>query len=344
MFTLAHLSDPHLGPIPDARLRELANKRVFGYLNWRHNRAGRMSGTPLQALMRDIAAVGPDHIAVTGDIVNLGLKAEIGPAAVWLESLGSPARVSAVPGNHDAYVPGSLDRATRHWSAFMVGDDIDHSPHIAPVFPYVRKRGKVAIVGTSSAKATGPFMATGHFEPTQALRLTQTLEALGHQGYFRVVLIHHPPLRSATGWHKRLVGGAHFRAAIAASGAELVLHGHTHDATIMSVAGPGSEVVPVVCVPSASASVNSRHPPARYNLFEIGGEPGDWRCRMIERGLPDRGGEVKELSRRILHGPGAMDYGMGGWVGPASNAMSPERRGSAPISMARANTANPNDR
>jgi len=37
-FTLAHLSDPHLPPLPEPRASELAGKRVFGYLNWRRNR------------------------------------------------------------------------------------------------------------------------------------------------------------------------------------------------------------------------------------------------------------------------------------------------------------------
>ena len=37
VFTLAHLSDPHL-PMPAARAGELLNKRATGYLNWWRNR------------------------------------------------------------------------------------------------------------------------------------------------------------------------------------------------------------------------------------------------------------------------------------------------------------------
>ncbi|MDU6140574.1 MAG: metallophosphoesterase, partial [Bradyrhizobium sp.] len=37
-FTLAHLSDPHLAPLPRPRLAELAGKRALGYLNWTRNR------------------------------------------------------------------------------------------------------------------------------------------------------------------------------------------------------------------------------------------------------------------------------------------------------------------
>ncbi|HKA71574.1 MAG TPA: metallophosphoesterase, partial [Xanthobacteraceae bacterium] len=34
MFLLAHLSDPHLGPMPRPRLTELASKRLLGFVNW----------------------------------------------------------------------------------------------------------------------------------------------------------------------------------------------------------------------------------------------------------------------------------------------------------------------
>ena len=39
MFRLAHLSDPHLGPLPKPKLRELASKRLTGYMNWRRGRS-----------------------------------------------------------------------------------------------------------------------------------------------------------------------------------------------------------------------------------------------------------------------------------------------------------------
>ena len=38
MFVLAHLSDPHLGPVPLPRFRELTGKRALGYVNWHRRR------------------------------------------------------------------------------------------------------------------------------------------------------------------------------------------------------------------------------------------------------------------------------------------------------------------
>ena len=91
------------------RLSELVGKRAFGYLNWTRNRHKFHSRDVLDALVSDMRAQTPDHIAVTGDLVNLALEAEFAPSRAWLESIGPPDLVTVIPGNHDAYV-----RATRH--------------------------------------------------------------------------------------------------------------------------------------------------------------------------------------------------------------------------------------
>ena len=69
-FKLAHLSDPHLPPLPRARLAELAGKRALGYLNWTRNRRRYYRREVLDALVSDMQAQGPDHVAVTGDLVK----------------------------------------------------------------------------------------------------------------------------------------------------------------------------------------------------------------------------------------------------------------------------------
>lgn len=316
MMRLAHLSDPHIGPLPKPRPHELASKRIIGYLNWHGNRTGAMLPEVLTELIADIKAGRPDHIVVTGDIVNLSLAAEMPMARAWFASLGEPDEVSIVPGNHDAYVPGAVARAGRLWRDYMA-DDIAHhhadprgpdpelrqQPDHTP-FPYVRRRGAVAIVGTSSARASMPGMASGYFDQSQAIRLKDTLKHLGHEGAFRVVLIHHPPTRERGDWYRRLAGSARFRAAIAEAGAELVLHGHTHRPTVAAIKtdrGP----VPVVGVACASQAPGHHATPARYNLFEISGRPGHWSCEMIARGFRDRHSGVVELARRALHGPAA---------------------------------------
>ena len=69
---------------------ELISKRVIGYVNWQRNRATSHTSTQLDAIVADLKTSNPDHVAVTGDLVNLSLDAEFEPARNWLASLGNP--------------------------------------------------------------------------------------------------------------------------------------------------------------------------------------------------------------------------------------------------------------
>ncbi|MBO0663279.1 metallophosphoesterase [Jiella sp. MQZ9-1] len=297
MFRLAHLSDIHLGPLPELSFRELASKRVTGYVNWHRNRRRVMFGDTLTNLLQDLKEEAPDHVAVTGDLVNLATKKETAAARLWLEDLGTPHDVSVVPGNHDAYVPGALKRSYREWNAYMVGDNALSA--IGSSFPYMRCRGPVAILGASSAEATAPFFATGTFKRHQALALARLLERAKATGHFRVVMIHHPPISGATAWHKRLIGKQFFSKVMREVGAELVLHGHTHLDTLYWLDGPEGKI-PVVGVPSASQAPGGEHPASRYNLFEITGEPGNWSLIQRERGARDHESGIGWVREREL--------------------------------------------
>lgn len=305
MFRLAHISDIHLSPLPAVRLRELASKRITGYINWKRHRKGAMHDWVLEDLIRDLKHRAPDHIAITGDLVNLALNLEIDNACHWLEKLGSPHDISVVPGNHDAYVPGALDKVCTKWEPWMRGDGIDNQ-HKRPQFPYLRIRDGIAIIGVSSARATAPFMASGDFLPKQAAKLKKILLETGAQGLCRVILIHHPPVRNATAAYKRLFGIGRFQKIICEAGAELVLHGHTHLATRYDIAGPKGEV-PVICVPSASQApyapgLERRKPPARYNLFSIEktANPQQWHCLWQQYGFSNQDTKIALLDETQL--------------------------------------------
>jgi 3',5'-cyclic AMP phosphodiesterase CpdA len=284
MFRLAHISDVHLGPLPEVPLRDLMSKRITGYVNWHRNRRKHLFGNTLELLLQDLEAQSPDHIAVTGDLVNLATEIEIRNAATWLSGIGAPYDVSVVPGNHDAYVPGAAGRAATAWNDYLAGDGAILSE--SRKFPYVRRRGRVAIVGCSTAVATLPFSANGYFSAGQARRTLEILKSLRTEGLARVVLIHHPPIRGAAPNHKRMVGIRRFGAVMREAGAELVLHGHTHLNTLYQLAGRDGNV-PVVGIASASQSHGGKKPPAAYNLFEIDGEPGEWQIRRQRYALND---------------------------------------------------------
>ena len=124
-FRLGHLSDVHLNAVPHPRLRYLISKRLIGYYNWRRNRAHAMTAGTLERLVADLKAQAPDHIAVTGDLTNIAMREEFENARRWLDELGPPDKVTAIPGNHDAYVPGAHHRYRTLWAPWMRSDDAE---------------------------------------------------------------------------------------------------------------------------------------------------------------------------------------------------------------------------
>ena len=304
MFTLAHISDPHLGPLPPVRAAELLNKRFFGYLSWMRRRRALHRPEVLAALAEDLGALAPDHLVVTGDLTNIALLDEFTQVADWLHGLGTPEAVSVVPGNHDAYIAVPWEASWAKWAAFMSSETAG-SPARLPQggpedFPFVRYRGPVAIVGLSSAQPTPLFCAHGTVGEAQLARLGPLLRRLGEEGWFRVVLIHHPPTLDKVVWRKRLVDAAPFRRMIAESGAEMVLHGHDHTFGAERIAGPGGGEVPVIGVPSASAGRDSKHPVAHYQLYGIEQTGNGWRVDVTARGFDPASGRFRETRRYAL--------------------------------------------
>ncbi len=297
MVLIAHLSDCHLGPLPRVRVRDLASKRAFGFLNWQRNRRHGFDDRVLGALVADMKAAAPDHIAVTGDLVNLGLDDEIAAAREWLKTLGAPRDVTVVPGNHDAYVKGAFEAACRSWHDHMTGDESDGPV----VFPFVRRRGALAVIGLSTAVPTAPLMATGRLGHDQIAALAPILADLGREGLFRVVLIHHPPVAHSRHGYRRLIDAARFRDTIGRAGAELVLHGHDHKPRFAEIDGPRTKV-PVVGVRATSAAPSAHHPGGGYNLYEIEGGPEACRITMRHRAVRHPGGPVETISEHVIGG------------------------------------------
>jgi 3',5'-cyclic AMP phosphodiesterase CpdA len=303
MFVLAHLSDPHLDPIPSPRLSELTNKRLVGFLNWHRKRRRLHRREITAALLADLKSFAPDHIAVTGDLVNIALAAEFPPARAWLDALGPPADVTVVPGNHEAYVQATAGHSSLHWGDYMRGDRIEPAQDAG--YPFVRHRGPIALIGLSTALPTLPFMATGFVGPEQLMRVSQTLDRLGREGLFRVVLIHHPPVSIKPNWFRRLLDAENVLRVLAECGAELVLHGHDHRASLIWLKGPHGRI-PAFGVPSASSPLNRHQEAAAYNLYRIEGAPGAWQCEAISRGLHPAKEGVVELRRQKVIGAEAQ--------------------------------------
>jgi 3',5'-cyclic AMP phosphodiesterase CpdA len=110
------------------------------------------------------------------------------------------------------------------------------------------------------------------------------LREAAERGFYRVVLVHHPVTPGAVSQRKSLTDAPDLRAALADAGAELVLHGHAHEALLNRVAGPKGPI-PVMSVPSASTPAGPHDQAARWNEIEVARERGAWRTRVTARGV-----------------------------------------------------------
>jgi 3',5'-cyclic AMP phosphodiesterase CpdA len=275
VFRIAHISDLHLSSPPAVRWVQLANKRLLGYLSWRLRRHREHLATILDELVRDLHGIRPDHIAITGDLVNLALPAEFAEAGAWLRRLGPSESVSVVPGNHDALVRVLPGDGWDQWRAYTSSDP--GAPELqADGFPYLRRRGPLAIVGLSTAVPSLPGNATGRLGALQLARLDRLLERLSGEDQCRVLLMHHSPVDGVSGRRRRLIDAPELRRCLAGRGADLVLHGHEHRLRFDQIAAAGGPV-PVFGVPSASKHSVSADEVAQYYVYDIEGSRGQWR-------------------------------------------------------------------
>jgi 3',5'-cyclic AMP phosphodiesterase CpdA len=282
-----------VGPLPRPRLRELLNKRITGFVNYRRGRQKIHDMELLALMVADIRAQAPDHIACTGDLCNVGLPSEWKTSRVFLEGLGPPETVSFVPGNHDAYVPGSLEGVLAECGGWTKGDD-----GTSAVFPYLRRRGPVAIVGLSSAIPTAPFVASGRLGRRQLGAAETMLAGLAPEKCFRLVLVHHPPHVGGAKAGRNLTDARAFEGMMRRVGAELVIHGHNHVGSLAWLETPNGRA-PVIGAPSASSRASPLTHGAEYNMYAIGKDESGFVLTAERRGItPD--GSITSLGMLSL--------------------------------------------
>ncbi len=292
MTTIAHLTDIHLPNNPALSLGEFSLKRFMGYMNWHRSRKRIHQFAVLELLQDDIKAQHVDHIVVSGDLVNLGLKAEFAAGAAWLSALGETADVSFVPGNHDYYGSGQAFMRGTAFTPYMTSDEagLKLGGDTGPDLPFVRViGGNVAVIGINSGMPTPLFKAYGEVTSRQLSALSSILDACREANLYRCVVVHHPPLPGLTRRSRALRNDDVFSELLQKKGAELVLYGHNHrqqHRRLETVDG----VCHVVGTPSASVAPGGHYnpghyDPGRYNLFTISGQPGQWVTQLNGRGL-----------------------------------------------------------
>lgn len=312
-FCLAHLSDLHLTSLLDTKLSQLFSKRILGYWSWRRRRRVVHRLDIVESLMKDLNEVCPDHVAITGDLTHIGLPREFAEVAQWLAKLGPPEQVTVIPGNHDAYAGRKWFENLTLWTPYLLSGSKPVSPQADSFFPTLSIRGRVALIGLSSARPSSPFLAVGSLGKRQLDELAKLLVKSGEAGYVRIILVHHPPVSGAIEWRKRLVDSEAFSEVVSSYGAELVLHGHTHVPTFHELQTSAGKI-PVVGAPSGSELNPHAARCAKYNLYRIRRNGPDWDLTMFVRGYSEKSGtfvEEQEIALSTTHFPTGKRLQMG---------------------------------
>lgn len=173
---------------------------------------------PLESALGELVErVSPDLVVASGDLTHRGRTEEHEAAARYLRALGPSLLV--VPGNHDIPMlpPGRMLHTfrafERHWSM----DPVHSSPGLE-------------VVGLSSVTPWG--YQRGRVRRGDLDRAVGRLGA-AEVGAFRVVVLHHQMAGAPWRTRKRpLSGRSKVLRRLAAAGAELILGGHVHQATI----------------------------------------------------------------------------------------------------------------
>ena len=178
-------------------------------------RAGPGAEAPLRAL---VERVGPDLVVATGDLTHRGRPDQHEGAVTFLRGLGPP--VLAVPGNHDipmlppARFTHPFREFERHWETTEP----------------VHSTAGLHIVGLSSVR---PWRHQSGGLSSEALHGVAARLAEAPPGALRVVCFHHQLANAPWRTRKRpLARRGQVLAALAEAGAELVLSGHVHQATV----------------------------------------------------------------------------------------------------------------
>lgn len=257
---LAHISDPHLPP-PTIPWTSFLNKRLLSRVLWASKRRHLLRPIITEQLLKNISTY--THIRallISGDLTNFGTKEEYIQAITWLKSL--PNLPIVVPGNHDFMAPISHKNSLALWEEWS-----------GKTFPFVRFFDGVAVVGLNSALPTLPFTAYGFINKKQRNNLAKLLAELGKEGYCRVVMLHHPPRKGLLPYRKSLINTHALGEILSSCGAELVLHGHSHDATFTTVENTN---IPLLGVSAAAMDSQKLRRMAGWNYLSFKPDREGW--------------------------------------------------------------------
>jgi 3',5'-cyclic AMP phosphodiesterase CpdA len=232
MRTLVHLSDLHFGRV-DPRL--------------------------VAPLVQTIRTIGPDLVAVSGDLTQRARRRQFVEARAFLQQLPFPRLV--VPGNHD--VP--LYNLAARFMKPLAGYRRFIEPDLEPAFV----DEEIHVVGLNSARAV-PFGGGGRLSEDQVRRAAARLRSAASQ-VVKIVVTHHPFDLPEGHDEAHLIGRSVMAMEqLAAVGADLFLAGHLHVSHVgrtadrYQIAGHAALVVQ-----AGTLSTRERGEPNAFNVLRV---------------------------------------------------------------------------
>ena len=170
----------------------------------------------------------------------------------------------------------------------MCGDGADSGRTESDTFPFLRRRGPVALIGMSTAVATPPTFATGRLGRPAAARARGAARRPGG----REPLPRPPAAPSAGRDHDRLSPAAGRRRRSRGSPASIGRSSWSCAATSTSSSSAGcarnGSSIPVVGAPSASLHGGDRHHEGGYIIYDLEHAPGRLEHRSRAAALRSR--------------------------------------------------------
>lgn len=177
---------------------------------------GRVNLSLLEPLISSVKEIGPDVVAVSGDLTQRARSHQFQEARAFLDALPKPQIV--VPGNHDIPLHNVFARFLEPLTKYKryITEDLQ------PAY----EDEEMVIIGVNTARSL--VVKGGRINETQVGRLREKFCSLG-SGVVKVVVTHHPFDLPEGHDERDLVGRARMAmTGLAECGADLFLAGHLH--------------------------------------------------------------------------------------------------------------------
>lgn len=222
---------------------------------------GRVNAHVISPLIAAITKIGPDLVAVSGDLTQRARSHQFAEARAFLDRLPEPQIV--VPGNHDVPLHNVFARFAQPLSKYRhyITSDLR---------PFYHDQ-EIAVLGVNTARSL--TIKRGRINKGQVAWMSERLSDLDPE-IVRIVVTHHPFDLPEGHNERHLVGRARMAMeTLASCGADLFLAGHlhvshtTHSATRYKIKGHSALVVQA----GTAASDRGRGEENSFNVVRVNG-------------------------------------------------------------------------